>query len=801
MATTPYIERHVISLREPGRAFHDSFLLVNGRFGAALLGGVGRERIVLNRDTFWSGGPHLHPHVPRVGSVAAVRQALRRDDHSAANELAVELQSDVYPQSFVPLGSIEWDYAPVSDDVRDYERRLDLAHAETSTSYTIGGSTVRLSAFLSAPADVLVLSTGSYRDAGGVPQFFSPHPVNSTEQILEGGDVLRVWTGRAPAHVAPDWAESADPVRYDETPIPADGLLPAGMGFAVAALTQHIGDERRTIIASSDGFRGRRSPVSADVEAIAAHAISLVETAGRRATDVLRAEHATDYAQFFDRVDLRLWEDSHRSRASAVSAGAAELFFDLGRYLLISSSRPGTQPANLQGIWNDDPRPAWTSGFTTNINVQMNYWAAESAGLHDLVEPLTSWIGDVAQFGELTARNVYDAPGWTMHHNSDLWGYTEAVAGEPRWSNWSSAGLWLTAHLAERYAYGRDAAFATNVLWPPLAGAVEFGLSMLEPYDDGALVASPSSSPEHRFVDRGRLVALTRGATLDQELLAESLSLIVQLEADGMTPDTPYARALAERASTALTALRRPVIGEAGALLEWDRDFDPEDRGHRHVSHLYGLFPGSSIDELIEPERFGAVRAALQDRIENGAGRTGWSQSWILCLAARLRDADLVARSLQILVHDLTSPSLLDLHPFETDPSGFVFQIDGNFGAAAGILEAIVQSQRNVIRLLNALPLEWANGDLSGARARGGYAVDVSWRKGRLSVARIRAEHDGETQICLPTGAVTLDFVEKADSTKTRNIAVARTDAPLGRDRFVWQARAGSILEISPTES
>ncbi|MDG6107008.1 glycoside hydrolase family 95 protein [Dactylosporangium aurantiacum] len=773
--------RHRIERTAPAADFPDGFPIGNGRLGAMLHGRPGAERIDLNADTLWSGGPLPDP--PRDGAgqddavparlLPALRAAVAAGDHAAADALARQLQGDAWTQSFQPIGHLEWRYAD-PDGVAGYRRHLDLADAVAVTGYDSACGPVRLTAFVSAPDDVLVVSaTGPGSLASTAPpRLHSPHPVTAGVVDAGAGPCL-LWTGRAPAHVLPDYVDREPAVVYATD---TGAAVPAGMGFAVAAAVRQTPDETRLVVAVATGFRGHRHPPSADLAAIAGEALARVARALARPTRVLRQRHVADHRQYFDRADLHLPTDDR-----------AELLFHLGRYLLIAASRPGTQPANLQGIWNADVRPGWSCNWTTNINAQMNYWAAESTGLADLHEPLLTLTADLAAAGTATAARHYAARGAAAHHNTDLWRFTAPVPGEPQWANWPSALPWLAAHVWDHLDHGgARAGFADDVALPVLRAATRFVLDMLVPDAGGALVVSPSTSPEHDFRYGGTgHAAVSWGSALDQELAREVLTrLLVLLD---RAPDP----ALRREATAALAALRPVPTGPDGALLEWHDDHPPHEPGHRHLSHLYGLYPGTRITETGTPADHAAARAALRARLAHGTGHTAWSRTWVLCLAARLRDPGLAAESLAALTGGLCSASMLTLHPDAGRPGGWIFQIDGNLGAPAGITELLVQSHAGAVSLLPALPAAWDTGRVRGVRCRGGHRADVTWSGGQLDTARITAGTDGPLLVELPAPP------GKVHTTGGAPVAVtAGAGAPAGRCRIRWDARAGAGYDL-----
>ncbi|WP_052521413.1 glycosyl hydrolase family 95 catalytic domain-containing protein [Agreia bicolorata] len=801
------MKRFDLTRAEQATSLNNSFLLGNGRLGASVRGGAGREHVDLNLDTFWSGGPLAV--APADGEeprrfLDPLREAVRDGEWALAEEHATRMQSDGYTQSYEPLGFVDWAYGDLPTG--GYSRSLDLAHAAATIAYDVADGRTEVETFVSATEQVMVMEVLQPGPSGSAPVFRSPHPVRLERAALApGGDEhVDIVTGRAPACVLPQYlGDVPHAVVYDTGEPDNAGLVDAGMGFAVGILVQTVdtpgtaGTTTRMLVAAADGFRGRSERPSADGAALSEEVLETLRGVAGTSTEELRARHRAAHAELFDRSDLRLVPAPGDSSSKTQ---IDELYHHLGRYLLISSSRPGTQAATLQGIWNDSIRPGWSSNYTTNINVEMNYWPADVSGLGELAEPLHQLVFGLEATGARTAASTYGAGGWCVHHNTDIWGFSNLVRGidpaDTSWSNWPTGGLWLTLQLWDHldFAPGQDAALRARA-WDVLAGSARFALSLLQPYTDGTLAVSPSTSPEHSFrpTDDEAAFAVSAGVTMDQTLVLELFErLLAEADATGRNHDE-----LVTSVRAALPLVRRPRVGSDGTLQEWAEDWEPRARGHRHTSHLFGLFPGSSFDEYASPDMFHAARRALEDRVANGSGYTGWSQAWILCLAARTRDASLVEHSLDVLTDGLSSSSLLDLHPVdvETHPEGHLFQIDGNFGGSAGIVEALVQSQNDSIRLLNAVPPRWHAGEARNIRARGGVRVSLEWHERRLVHAELEASTARSFTVAVPAGGWVATVLGRVEVEPFHFVALGADGARMGA---TWEAKPGDTLVIRP---
>lgn len=759
----------------PARQWVEALPVGNGRLAAMVYGKVDNEVIKLNESSLWSGGPvNPNPNPEAYQYLSVIRDAINKGEYEKATQLCKKMQGN-WTASYSPLGDLLINQT-IKGEVENYHRELDLNSAIASTSFSVDGVSYSREVYASFGDDVIVVKLKSNKK--GTLNFDL-----STQSLLRSvcgkiSDTEIEMTGKSPAIVEPSYVEyAAEPVVF------SDSISGKGTRFSLRIkVIENDGKVQRSdkvisiidatevtvLISAATSFNGFDKKPDTEGKNESALSEDYLKKAEGKSYSELRAAHLSAYQKYFNRVDFKIEGESHPElptdeRLDAYSkggqdAGLEALYFQFGRYLLISSSRPGGLPANLQGIWNENIRPPWSSNYTTNINVEMNYWIAEACNLPELHEPLFSLIRNLSVTGAETAKNYYQASGWCVHHNTDIWATSNPVGdlgrlGDAKWANWPLAGPWLCQHLWEHYRFTGDKEFLKNTAYPLMKGAALFCSDWLILSPDGKyLVTSPSVSPENVFKTNNGFAEVSMASTMDMTLIRELFTNVIRAS-EILTTDETFRNELSKK----LPLLFPFQIGKNGDLQEWFLDFEAKDPKHRHLSHLYGLYPGNEITVAKTPELAKACEKSLDLHGDEGAG---WSKAWKINLRARLLDGEksyVLLQELLTLSNDFDSksasaPEAASIGSGGTYPNLFCagppFQIDGNFGGTAGITEMLLQSQNNEIHILPAIPKVWANGNFKGFKARGGFEVDVEWENGLPLKVNIQSNLGNDCVIC-----------------------------------------------------
>lgn len=723
------MKESVLWYNDPAADFNSALPVGNGRIGGMIYGRPEKELIELNEDSVWSGGKRNRLNPDALEGLKEVRQLLSEEKIPEAEKLAFSKLQGVTPNSrhYMPLGNLYIDMK-LQGAAREYKRGLDLENALAFTEFISGETSYKREVFVSEPDSVMVvhlsaengtLEFSAYID-GRDDYYDDNRPVKDNIIMYSGGT-----GGKNGIFFAAALAASS-----------TDGKVYTQGG---KIHIENATDAMLILAARSSYYTDETYEDAALMDA---------EYALECTYDELRYRHICDYGELYDRVSFSLNDNSEggcelptderilRMRGNDFDDkecdrhihdnGLMVLYFNYARYLMISGSRPGTLPLNLQGIWNHDMQPLWGSRFVVNVNTQMNYWCAESCNLSECHLPLFDLLEKVREDGRKTAKEMYGCSGYVCHHNTDLWGDT---APQDLWmpaTIWPMGGAWLALHVFEHYEYTQDKDFLREK-YSLMREAAEFFTDYLIENKDGKLVTCPSVSPENTYLtESGVKGCLCTGPSMDSQIIAVLFEDVIK-SSEILDTDHDFAKKL----KTMLEKLPKPEIGKYGQIKEWAVDYDEVEIGHRHISQLFALYPADLITPYKTPKLSDAARATLIRRLIHGGGHTGWSRAWITNMWARLFDSNMVYENLQKLIAYSTHPNMLNNLP--------PFQIDANFGGTAGMAEALLQSHSGEINLLPALPEEWQSGEIKGLRAKGGFEVSIKWENGKLSTAEIKS--------------------------------------------------------------
>ncbi len=739
-------QEHVVWDVKPAARWNEAYPIGNGRLGAMLFGGFHTERIQLNEDSVWYGGPRDRVNPEARRHVDRVRALLMEGRVEEAEILALQTLRGTprHQNPYQPLGDLTLEFPRSRQRVEAYQRSLDLHDGIARVSYQRGERRYTREVFSSALDQVLVVHLSVEGEVGDEPVTVM---VNRRPFEMRSGTL-------SASQIYIDGQAGPDGVHYACV---LEAVAPRGEVQALGDTMVVRGAPKVTLLLAANTTFRHDDPRG--------ESVAQIEAARAKGYRAMREAHVEEHRSLFERVSISLGGSEtggddgsaaeepveslstpariERVRKGALDPGLDSLLFQFGRYLLMASSRPGSLPANLQGIWNESMTPPWESKYTININIQMNYWPAEVGSLPECHLPLFDHLERMRASGAATAEKMYGCRGWVAHHNTNLWGDTAPTDATHRATQWPFGAAWFALHLWEHYRYSGERTFLERRAYPLMRDASVFLLDLMRPDEEGRLLTGPSVSPENGYIMAdGTVGSLCMAPAMDRQIIRELFRATIEA---GRTLDLETD--VSNELQSALERVPPDQVGKHGQLMEWLEDYNEVDPGHRHISHLFALFPGSQIDAEATPELFAAAKESLQRREAHEGGKGwGWSFAWMACCWARLGEGAKAMEHIARYRNECLLPNLLN------EGGGHV-QVDGTFGVTAAIAEMLLQSHTDEIVLLPALPPDWPDGEVRGLRARGGVEVGLVWRNGTLIEATLRADRDGAIKVRFPSGA------------------------------------------------
>ncbi len=745
---------------KPAIDFINAMPIGNGKLGGMVYNGVSAEKISLNSDSLWSGYMQkTQKSVPKA-NIEKVRNLIENKNFIEAEKFVEDNMLGFFNESYMPMGNLNLNF-DFHNEYTDYKRNLNLEDATVNVKYTIDGVHYKRKFFASHPDNAIFVKLCADENTLNFDIALTSLLKHSVE--AKGDSVIL--RGIAPSHVEPNYVECEQPIIYDEN---NQGII----FTTVAQVLKTDGEVKKCddvlsvinasfcvlALVTTNNFEKYDKPLSKNQTDIDEHCFEQLNKINTYSYDELLKRHKQDYQNLYKRVDIQLGEKSLNNlptdkrlknlNANKNDSDLFALYFQYGRYLLIASSRQGSQPANLQGIWSEELRPAWSSNYTININTQMNYWHANTTNLSECEHALIDMIEELVQTGATTAKEIFGCNGFVANHNVDLWRQTAPVGGKPKFAYWPMGGVWLATHAYEQFVYTGNVDYLKEKSYEIIKQAALFCSDWLYLDSDGLYSTCPSTTPENVFYDENkRICSISKSSTLDIAIIRHIFEAFLDVSAI-LCVD----KQLSEKVKNQLKKLPNYKIGSDTCLQEWSEDFEEVEKGHRHFSPLYGLFPGYSILQQNDKKLIEACDNLLTKRLNNGGGHTGWSCAWLIALYARLKNTEKAYHYLHQLLAKSSYPNLFDLHPplgENFDGEKEVFQIDGNFGGVAAIKEMLVFNIPNVLQLLPAVPDIWASGYVSGIVLYNGHKIMVKWNNNKLSYANLVANRNENLKLLI----------------------------------------------------